>query len=84
MGHNYRILQHPDELDSPVFAIHATYYDDEGHVQGWADEPVVVGSSVEELLGILEQLRDAAFRPVIDLRDERWAKERPTGKHEKV
>jgi hypothetical protein len=85
MSQNYRILQHEeDENGRPVFGIHATFCDEEGAIQGWGDDPILVAGSVEDLLTELEHLRDAAFKPIIDLREERWAKERPTGTHERL
>ena len=69
MSFNYRILQHPDEAGDPVYGIHTVYYGKRGEVEGWGDRPIVVGNSVQELLSVLEQLRDALAKPILDARE---------------
>lgn len=69
MSWNYRILRHPNESDEEVYGIHQVYYNDAGEVINWTERPSIVGGSIEEILRVLEQIRDATFKPIIDTRD---------------
>lgn len=68
MSWNYRILRHPDENGEEVYGMHTVHYNAKGAPELWTKEPMFVGNSVQELLGVLEQIRDGVYKPIIDIR----------------
>ncbi len=64
---NYRVLRHEDDGPDPVLGIHEVHYT-EGMGIGPSAEPIIVGKDIDELLAVLELLRVATSKPVIDMR----------------
>lgn len=64
MNHwNYRVLK-KDEL----FAIHSVYYDDEGKIVGWSQNPdPVIDEDIDSLKAQLTLMIEATEKEVIDL-----------------
>ena len=52
MTWNYRIMRY----SSGELGIHEVYYE-QGKIDGWTKEPIIVGDNVEELYSILETIR---------------------------
>ena len=58
---NYRIFRYKNKLkgypDWESFGLHEAYYDDKDKVEGWTEDPIIVGDSVEELLETLDMMK---------------------------
>jgi hypothetical protein len=68
---NHRIIRHIDPRantdDSIYYAIHETYYDEDGKVNGWATEPVrIMEESLEDIKVTLQRLVESFDNPVLD------------------
>ncbi len=59
---NYRVM-----VRAGRYAVYSVYYDDDGSVQSWSAEPMVLnGGSVEDLTEEFERFRRALSEPVLD------------------
>lgn len=77
MGWNNRIFRHVTPFngeDRVWFALHETYYDDQGKPNGWTKEPMCGGfESIDDMIVSLEMmLRDAKRfqNDVLEYKDE--------------
>lgn len=62
---NYRVMRNGD-----LFAIHEVYYDENGKVEGYTQNPVCPsGESLEELKGDIEYYLEALNKPVLEYKD---------------
>jgi hypothetical protein len=53
--------------DSIYYAIHEVYYDEDGKVNGWTEEPIrILAESLEDLKFTLERLVECFDKPVLD------------------
>jgi len=53
--------------DSIYYAIHEVYYDENGKVQGWTEEPIrILAESLEDLKVTVERLVECFDNPVLD------------------
>jgi len=53
--------------DSIYYAIHEVYYDDDGKVKGWTEEPIrILAESLEDLKVTAERLVECFDNPVLD------------------
>ena len=73
MGHwNHRVMRHVEF--SPVqrqevvwYAIHEVYYNDDGEVNGWKENPDYArGDDLEDLTAYLGLMTEALKHPVLD------------------
>ena len=64
MNHwNYRVLKKDD-----LFAIHSVYYDDEGKIVGWSQNPdPVIDEDIDYLKTQLTLMIEATEKEIIDL-----------------
>jgi hypothetical protein len=64
MGHwNYRILK-----KAGLFAIHSVYYDDEGEIRGWSENPdPVIDEDIEYLKTQLALMLEATGKEILEL-----------------
>lgn len=57
---NHRIFRHADNTSKykiESYALHEAFYDDNGKVDTWTEEPTTpYGETVDELIGHLEQM----------------------------
>jgi hypothetical protein len=74
MSWNHRITRRSvpagdgSEDTEHVYEIREVYYDDEGKVKGWTEEPVAPhGESVRDLLDDLAIMGRVATRPIFDI-----------------
>jgi len=59
---NYRVM-----VKDGSYAVHEVFYDDEGNVEAWAEDPVYPrGQSVEELAEDFDLYRLALDKPPLD------------------
>ncbi len=60
---NYRIIRHPDYV-----ALHEVYYDEDGRVSGWTEDPAqFVGDSPRDLINTLERaLKNASEQSALE------------------
>jgi hypothetical protein len=68
---NHRIIRHIEKTtnmdDSIYYAIHEVYYDENGKVQGWTEEPIrILAESLEDLKVTAERLVECFDNPVLD------------------
>jgi len=71
MGWNYRVMRHKSAQGQVWFGIHEAYYNDEGEVTAWTDEPSQpCGETMEELKNDLGRMLRATDYPVIDVPHE--------------
>lgn len=71
MSWNHRIIRHIEPRthmdDSIYYAIHEVYYDEDGKVNGWTEEPIrIMEESLEDLKVTLQRLTESFDNPVID------------------
>jgi hypothetical protein len=53
--------------DSIYYAIHEVYYDDDGKVKSWTEEPIrIMEESLEDLKVTLQRLIESLDNPVLD------------------
>jgi hypothetical protein len=53
--------------DSIYYGIHEVYYDEDGKVKGWTEEPIrVIEESLDDLKVTLQRLIESFDNPVID------------------
>ncbi len=64
---NYRVMRHVVE-DEVIHSIHEVYYDENGKVNGWTQEPIFVSSTegIEGLRWQLVEMEKATSKPVLD------------------
>ncbi len=64
MTWNYRAVRHPDGY----VALHEAYYDKDGRIVNWSQNPVRFGGDdLAELISSLEAaLKDVKDRPIVD------------------
>jgi hypothetical protein len=75
MSWNYRVLKQKSIYgnsdgsftEEETFAIYEVYYDDDGKVNGYGKEATVYGESVSEVRQVLEMMKEALDKPVIDV-----------------
>jgi hypothetical protein len=69
MTWNYRVINHRGA--DPYTAIHEVYYDKDGKVVGWTENPVrFVGDDKDDLISTIEMaLEDAKKRPALETDD---------------
>jgi hypothetical protein len=61
MSWNYRVI-----LQDDYYSIHEVYYDDDGNIESWTEQPVGIGGeTLEELKGDLEYYKHALEKPVL-------------------
>lgn len=71
MGWNYRVMRHSGAQGQVWLAIHECYYDDQGEVISWTEDPVMLsGESVEEMRNDLIRMEQALDYPVIEVKHE--------------
>jgi hypothetical protein len=68
---NHRIIRHIEKIthmdDSIYYAIHEVYYDEDGKVNGWTEEPIrIMEESLEDLKVTLQRLVESFDNPVLD------------------
>lgn len=68
---NHRIIRHVESRthmdDSIYYAIHEVYYDENGKVNGWTEEPIrIMEESLEDLKVTLQRLLESFDNPVLD------------------
>jgi hypothetical protein len=64
MSWSYRIIKYADD---DGYGLHEVYYDANGEVTGWTEDPSVVGDTVKELIESLKMMRICArHRPVFE------------------
>ena len=68
---NHRIIRHIEHRthmdDSIYYAIHEVYYDEDGKVKGWTEEPIrILEESLEDLKATLQRLSESFNNPVLD------------------
>jgi hypothetical protein len=68
---NHRIIRHIEKTahmdDSIYYAIHEVYYDENGKVKGWTEEPIrILAESLEHLKVTAERLVECFDNPVLD------------------
>ena len=71
MGHwNYRVIK-CDTDENIVYRIHEVYYNDNGEIEGFIEDPVhASGESFEELLSDLDMMiKDAKNLPTLSLKE---------------
>lgn len=70
MGHwNYRVTYDDDVL--PHYEVREVYYDDDGAVAGWTEQPMApFGENLDELRDDLAKMQEALNRPVLDITDQ--------------
>lgn len=60
-GWNYRIFRYKKKLkgypDWEEFGIHEAFYDKNGKVNGWTQDPIIVGDSVSDLYFTLVMIK---------------------------
>jgi hypothetical protein len=68
----YQILKHTDAKYNCVwYGLHEVYKDKDGNMLTYAEDPEVVGDTVQEILRVLNSMRhDARTKPVISVTDE--------------
>ena len=67
MSWNYRILAHEDG-DDLFFQIHEVYYDEEGKVNGYTENGVIVGAeSIEGINWVLDKMKECANKPILSV-----------------
>ena len=65
---NYRVMRHSDAFGREHFIIHETYYDDNGNVTGWTEEPSEVLSETRDgIRDELERMLRALDYPVTEV-----------------
>ena len=71
MTWNYQILKHIEEDGSVWFGLHEVYRDKEGYIDGWTQNPSVVGDTVHEVIVSLKMMmRDGMSRSVHTINEE--------------
>lgn len=67
---NYRIIKTIRDKE-PFYRIHEVYYDDNGEIEGWTEEPVLpYGETVEELREDIHYFLQAFQQPILALKEE--------------
>jgi hypothetical protein len=67
MSWNYRVMRRVDPDGTDWFAIHEVYYDAAGNPDGYTENPVdVSGDSLEGLSWVLDRMREALNKPILD------------------
>lgn len=71
MSWNHRIIRHIEQRthmdDGIYYAIHEVYYDEDGKVNGWTEEPIrIMEESLDDLKVTLQRLIESLDKPVID------------------
>lgn len=62
---NFRVVAR-ENMGEPEFTIVETYYDDEGNVDGWTDDPAwPTGLTLEDLRGELRLMLEATEKPLL-------------------
>lgn len=68
MSWNYRVIK--TDHEEPVFVIHEVYYDENGLVKSWSEDPMhPLGESPEELKQDVKLMQAALDRPAINAVD---------------
>ena len=71
MGWNYRLVRHTAEQGQVWFEIHECYYNKDGTISAWTEDPChPSGETVEELRSDLERMMQALDYPVIEVKHE--------------
>ena len=64
---NYRVIRSV-EGGEPVYKIHEVYYDDNGHIEAWTEEPVLpYGEDLHELREDIHYFLQAFRQPVLEV-----------------
>lgn len=72
MTWGYRVARRTSFSGGEYFAVHEVYYDERGAIHRWTSVPVPVdGDTVEECRQVLDQMRAAFDRPILDFSDAR-------------
>lgn len=71
MPWNYRVIRHPGPKGRTWVGIHTTYYDEHGKIHSWCAEPVVSAHYLDDLIGEMRLLLDAAEMAKSILHDRR-------------
>lgn len=67
---NYRVIKH-ESLDETVYGLHEVYYDKKGKPNGYTENAVAVGDTVEELKEVLKMmLSDITKNPEVLTKEE--------------
>jgi len=78
MSWNYRIIRH-ETNDEVWYAVHEVYYDKDGTLNGWTEDPVRFGGNDREdlLKGLAMALRDCRELPVLEEHGETLVEHTP-------
>lgn len=67
-GWNYRIVMHEgfEGRYDPYPAIHEVYYEDDGSIRSWSNQPIYLAANdAEELRGDIDLIIQAFDRPIL-------------------
>ena len=65
MTWNYRIIKH-DTAESVYFAVHEVYYDKQGNITNWTQNPIdITGDSAKEIARTLQMILTDTKQPVL-------------------
>jgi hypothetical protein len=68
MAWNYRVLELDDEDEGKYYEIKEVYYNRDGSPMGFCDA-VVGGSSFEEIIRVLDMMKEDAHKSVLKIND---------------
>lgn len=76
MSFNYRMIRHVDGEDY-VFNIHEVYYDKDGKVKSWSENPIhAQGDTPIDCLEDLCLMQQAFHEPIMEINSENKGKEK--------
>jgi len=55
MTWNYRIIHHNE--DESYYGLHEVYYDENGAIDGWTEDALIVGDTKDEILETLAMMK---------------------------
>ena len=72
MSWNHRVLKrihrHKYLHDSEtLYEIREAYYDKDGKINGWAETPDVISSSLDDLKWTLNKMLESCDKPIVDI-----------------
>ncbi len=71
MSWNHRVMRHINPIHKKeMLQIHEVYYDEDGKPNGYTEDPVSVhGDDLEELGWVLDQMKVALSKPILNVED---------------
>lgn len=67
LGWNYRVIRKQVEIDYYQYEIHEVYYDDDGTIESWTEQPIApFGESFLELQNDLNYMAKATQKPILE------------------